>query len=156
MKNIIFGVLASLLLVNTSCNRDQESNNKQTLEQTLEQKLAKKWLIKSETFSYADKTKSDYTIRYDDDCSNKSYWNFSDKKLEIKEFKKENNSCQTYYTGFADFKISDNTIIYQITDTDEIHRFKIKEISDKQLILEEKTDHDIDNIDDLHTVVLYR
>lgn len=152
MKNIIFGALAPLLLVNTSCNRDQESNNKQTLEQ----KLAKKWLIKSETFSYADKTKSDYTIRYDDDCSNKSYWNFSDKKLEIKEFKKENNSCQTYYTGFADFKISDNTIIYQITDTDEIHRFKIKEISDKQLILEEKTDHDIDNIDDLHTVVLYR
>ena len=62
MKNIIFGALASLLLVNTSCNRDQESNNKQTLEQTLEQKLAKKWLIKSETFSYADKTKSDYTI----------------------------------------------------------------------------------------------
>ena len=116
MKNIIFGALASLLLVNISCNRDQESNNKQTLEQ----KLAKKWLIKSETFSYADKTKSDYTIRYDDDCSNKSYWNFSDKKLEIKEFKKENNSCQTYYTGFADFKISDNTIIYQITDTDEI------------------------------------
>ena len=66
MKNIIFGALASLLLVNISCNRDQESNNKQTLEQ----KLAKKWLIKSETFSYADKTKSDYTIRYDD-CSNK-------------------------------------------------------------------------------------
>ena len=44
MKNIIFGALASLLLVNISCNRDQESNNKQTLEQKLAKKMAyKKW-----------------------------------------------------------------------------------------------------------------
>lgn len=163
MKKTVFMALSAIALVSVSCNnRDNDEPQTKTAEKTTEQKIIGNWYRAKYEVKYADKTE-----KFDEnDCAKQSHWDFTaDKKLVMTEFllegKGKEEKCKSETTE-ATYYLGNNKLTYKIKDTQQtdysqqVNRFDIKELTDKNLVIEQKVDWNEDGVEDIVTTTFVK
>ena len=160
MKKTVFMAISAIALMSVSCNRDNDEPQTKAAEKTTEQKIIGNWYRAKYEVKYADRTEK----FNEDDCSKKSHWDFTaDKKLVINEFIPEGakKECRNEKTE-ATYYISNSKLTYKIkegqytADVTQVNRFDIKELTDKNLVIEQKVDWNEDGVEDIVTTTFVK